>query len=128
MAKGSQQHGADPAGDPAIDRRRLAILALFFHAGAFNFSSTNYQWLVVSGPKAQFKGAGEVNGQAGFGFLLTATDGQRAGGGGTDRFRIKIWSIATGQVVYDNVTGGSDDMDAAAPKQVSQGSITIHVK
>jgi hypothetical protein len=31
-----------------------------------------------------------VNGAAGFGFLLTAVDGQVTGGG-IDKFRIKIW-------------------------------------
>jgi hypothetical protein len=51
---------------------------------------------VVSGAKAQYKGTGTVNGQPGYGFLLTATDGQLQGGGGVDKFRIKIWDQGTG--------------------------------
>jgi len=34
--------------------------------------------------------------------MLTAIDGQVNGGGGVDKFRIKIWDSATGQVIYDN--------------------------
>ena len=96
-----------------------------FHAGSFNFSSTTYQWLVVAGARAQFKGEGTVNGQAGYSFLLSAVDGQVTGGGGLDKFRIKIWESATGQIVYDNVMGNSDDIDSANPQALGGGSISI---
>ena len=76
-----------------------------FQAGNLNFHSTVYEWLVVAGAKAQFKGTGTINGAGGYGFLLTVTDGQLTGGGGTDKFRIKIWNMATGAVVYDNAAG-----------------------
>ena len=33
-----------------------------FQAGGFNFKSTVYEWLVISGSKAQYKGSGTVNG------------------------------------------------------------------
>ena len=56
-----------------------------------NFHSESYQWLVVAGARAQYKGAGTFNGVPGYGFLLTAVDGQVNGGGGMDKFRIKIW-------------------------------------
>lgn len=46
------------------------------------------------------------------------------GGGGTDKFRIKIWDKATGQVVYDNQMNAGDDAD---PTTVIGGrSIIIH--
>jgi hypothetical protein len=48
-----------------------------------------------------------------------------AGGGGTDKFRIKIWDKATSVVVYDNVPGASDDIDLANPKPMGGGSIVI---
>src|SRR3989442_6266592 len=38
-----------------------------FHAADFNFHSTSYDWLVVSGPKAQYKGSGTINGAGDFG-------------------------------------------------------------
>jgi hypothetical protein len=89
------------------------------HFATFKFQSTDYQWLVVSGAKAQYKGSGTINGAGNYGFLLTATDGQVTGGGGTDKFRIKIWSKASGGVVYDNAMGSSDDIDAANPQNIA---------
>jgi large repetitive protein len=95
-----------------------------FSVARFNFHSSSYQWLVVSGAKAQYKGTGTVNGVAGYSFLLTATDGQVNGGGGTDKFRIKIWNSAG--VVYDNVLGAPEDIDGANPQVIASGSIVIH--
>ncbi|MBI4339791.1 MAG: thrombospondin type 3 repeat-containing protein [Chloroflexi bacterium] len=97
-----------------------------FKAGNLNFHSTDYEWLVVAGAKAQYKGTGTINGASGYRFLLTATDGQVNGGGGVDKFRIKIIEIATGSVVYDNVMGASDDMDTATPQAIGGGSIVVH--
>ncbi len=97
-----------------------------FHAGNLNFHSTSYEWLVVSGPKAQYKGSGTINGAGDYGFMLTANDGQVTGGGGADRFRIKIWDKATGGVIYDNQSGSADD--AAAADAIEGGSIVIHTK
>jgi hypothetical protein len=56
-----------------------------FHAAVMEFTSSSYEWLVVSGAKAQFKGVGTISGQGGYGFLLTATDGDANGGGGADK-------------------------------------------
>jgi len=97
-----------------------------FRAGDLNFKSTTYQWLIVSGAKAQFKGSGQINGAGDFGFLLTATDGQINGGNGEDKFRIKIRNKATGAVVYDNVPDALDDLDAANPQALGGGRIVIH--
>jgi hypothetical protein len=94
-----------------------------FNAGNLTFRSVTYQWLVVAGARAQFKGSGTVNGTGDYGFLLTAVDGQLNGGGG-DRFRIKIWEKASGAVVYDNQVGADD---AADPSTVlGGGNIAIH--
>lgn len=48
-----------------------------------------------------------------------------SGGGGVDRFRIKITDL-TDQVIYDNVPGGSDKIDEADPQAITRGSIVIH--
>ena len=95
------------------------------HCASFVFQSSSYQWLVVSGAKAQFKGAGQINGAGNYGFLLTATDGQVTRGGGVDKFRIKIWDIVTGTIIYDNVMGASDDIALANPQAIGGGSIVI---
>jgi PKD repeat protein len=83
-----------------------------FKAGDLNFKSTSYEWLVVAGSKAQFKGVGTINGAGEYKFMLTAVDG------GPDTFRIKIWdSDASGDVtIYDN---GPD-------QPIANGSIIVH--
>jgi hypothetical protein len=94
-----------------------------FKVADLNFYSDNYQWLVISGAKAQFKGVGTINGGGYYDFLLTAIDGQISGGG-TDKFRIKIWDEATGIVTYDNKAGASDYGEDAT--ELTGGSIVIH--
>src|SRR6266581_7865386 len=80
-----------------------------FNVANFNFHSTSYEWLVIAGAKAQYKGVGTVNGVGNYGFILTAIDGEINGGGGVDKFRIKIWDINNnGTIVYDNQLGASD--------------------
>jgi len=95
-----------------------------FQVANLNFHSETYQWLVVGGARAQFKGTGTINGAGSYGFLLTAIDGDLPGGGGVDRFRIKIWDNATGTVVYDDQTGASDGSDPTTV--LGGGSIVIH--
>ncbi|HET7034120.1 MAG TPA: MBG domain-containing protein [Thermomicrobiaceae bacterium] len=99
-----------------------------FQAAGLNFHSENYQWLVVSGAQAQYKGTGTINGAGTYGFLLTAGDGQVKGGGGVDTFRVKIWKLnadgTDGPVVYDNLMGATDAVGNGQP--ISGGSIVIH--
>lgn len=88
-----------------------------FNAAYLTFKSTSYEWLVVAGSKAQYKGAGTINGKLApngepYKFILTALDGN------PDEFRIKIWYEVDGAeyVVYDN-----------GPSQaLGGGSIVIH--
>ena len=94
-----------------------------FKAGNLEFASTKYQWLVVSGARAQYKGDGTINGGGSYGFLLTAVDGDLPGGTGIDKFRIKIWDKASGLVVYDNQMGAAESADPAMT--LASGSITI---
>ena len=73
-----------------------------FQAAGFNFQSTSYEWLVIAGAKAQYKGSGTINGAGDYGFMLTAVDGER--NGSSDRFRIKIWDKSTpDNAIYDNM-------------------------
>ena len=94
-----------------------------FKAGNVDFHSSSYDWLVLSGARAQYKGTGTINGAGTFGFLLSAVDGETAGGGGKDKFRIKIVDKATSQVVYDNMMGAPDS--SAAATLLGGGSIAI---
>ena len=96
-----------------------------FKADDLNFHSSVYDLgsLVISGYKAQYRGSGTVNGVSGYRFVLTAYDGQVTGGGGVDKFRIKITDGGT--VIYDNRIGASEDIDTE-PTAISGGSIVIH--
>lgn len=95
-----------------------------FHADMLNFHSSDYDWLVIAGEKAKYKGTGAINGLGEYGFMLTATDGDLKDT--FDTFRIKIWDKATGEVVYDNQMGESDDSYDAT--QLSSGNIKVHKK
>ena len=97
-----------------------------FHAAGLDFKSTSYEWLVVAGAKAKYKGSGTINGGGDYGFMLSAVDGQIKDGGGVDKFRIKIWDKATSEVIYDNQIGDGDD--EAATTAIGGGSIVIHAK
>jgi hypothetical protein len=97
-----------------------------FKTADFNFSSTAFGWMVIAGAKAQYKGVGTINGSGEYGFILTATDGQINGGGGVDKFRIKIWDIATGNIIFDNQMGTGDT--AVPITALGGGSIEIHTR
>ena len=84
-----------------------------FKAGDFSFHSSNYDWLVVTGSDyARFKGAGTINGEGVYKFMIWAGDGE------LDTFRIKIWEEVDGveTVIYDN---GMD-------QPIDGGNIRVH--
>ncbi len=96
-----------------------------FKVADLHFRSDSYQWLVVAGAKAQYKGTGTINAAGNFGFMLTAVDGQLLGGNQPDRFRIKIWDRDNGDtVVYDNRMGENEYGDSST--DIGGGSIVIH--
>jgi hypothetical protein len=93
-----------------------------FKSGNLNFKSTSYDWLVVAGSKAQYKGNGTINGAGNYSFLLTAIAGS---GNNTDRFRLKIQD-GGGGVVYDSAVSGPDDIDNSPTTALAGGSIQVH--
>jgi large repetitive protein len=95
-----------------------------FQVAGFKFHSEAYKWLVVSGHKAQYTGTGRVNGVSGYDFRLTAYDGQISGGGGVDKFRLKITN--DGVTVFDNRIAAPEHIEAADPQAIGGGSIVIH--
>ncbi|MCZ7570216.1 MAG: hypothetical protein M5U01_16745 [Ardenticatenaceae bacterium] len=77
--------------------------------------------------RAQYKGSGTINGAGDFGFMLTAIDGQIKGGGGSDKFRIKIWDKNNEDtIVYDNQMGADDGADPTTV--IGGGGIVIHAR
>ncbi|PVX26073.1 MAG: hypothetical protein CW691_02590 [Candidatus Bathyarchaeum sp.] len=95
-----------------------------FKVADLKFHSTSYQWLVIAGAKAQYKGTGTINGEGSYTFMLTATDGKLKSELTPDTFRIKIWDSASGNIVYDNQLGLSDSSDPTTA--IEGGSIVIH--
>jgi len=90
-----------------------------FNIAKLNFQSTSYDWLVVAGAKAQFKGTGTINGAGTYGFMLSAIDDSKG-----DKFRIKIWEKASGNPVYDNQVGAAEDANPTTV--IAGGSIVVH--
>ncbi len=90
-----------------------------FNTGNLYFESTSYEWLVVAGSKAQFKGTGTINGAGTYKFMLSAID---SGKGETDTFRIKITSGDS--VVYDNLAGAAETANPTTT--LGGGNIVIH--
>ncbi len=76
--------------------------------GNFEFTALNYDYMAISGNRAQMKGYGRItNGQSGIAFILTVIDN-----GNEDYVRVRIYNKNTGEVYYDNEPGASE---AAAP-------------
>jgi hypothetical protein len=79
-----------------------------FKVGDFEYNALSFDYLSISGAKAQFKGTGRIiGGQSGVSFIMTVVDGQ-LDGSGVDKVRMKIYNKSTGQVHYDNQPGASD--------------------
>ena len=95
-----------------------------FKAGDLNFHSNSYEWLVIAGANAKYKGVGTINGEGEYGFMLTATDGDLLGGGKADEFRIRIWD--DNGLYYDNKSNLGDDEYGGT--ELSGGNIVIHKK
>jgi len=98
-----------------------------FKVADLNFHSGTYDWLVIAGHKAMYKGTGTINGEGNFGFLLSAVDEALTPSTDVDLFRIKIWDMENNDaVVYDNQMSDNDDADPTTG--FSCGSIVIHKK
>ena len=122
-----------------------------FKSGKLTFKSKDYQWLVINGNQAIFKGTGKVNDHAGYNFLISVIDDAKNDVEDhhwddddcdkdddyhkkhadkktnepkkADRIRVKIWK-STGTLVYDTQVGAQDD--AVASTKIDGGSIQIH--
>ena len=97
-----------------------------FQTGNLNFSSNSHDAtsLVIAGAQVIYKGKGTINGLSGYSFMVSAIDGDMKSTAVADKFRIKIWSTATGAIIYDNQLGAADNADALTA--LGGGSIVIH--
>ncbi len=97
-------------------------------AGDLDSRATSFDWLVVAGGRAQCQGAGTVNGREGYGFMLTAVDGQYVGESSTDRLRVRIWEKATGALLYDNQPGADVNAPLSDSAAIGAGNLVVHSK
>ncbi|WP_135611282.1 PKD domain-containing protein, partial [Methanococcoides sp. AM1] len=89
-----------------------------------NFHSVDYEWMVVAGHKAIYKGNGTVNGEGNYEFLISVIDAGRTPDYDTDMLRIKIWDKDNNNViVYDNMSGEDDVADPITP--ILKGRVQI---
>ncbi len=70
-------------------------VALQIRDAGLSFRGAGFDWLVISGNKAELQGSGILNGRP-CKFLLAVIDG---GGSYVDRFRLRIWDEAG--IIYD---------------------------
>ncbi len=102
-----------------------------FAAGDLKFDSTSYDWMIISGSRARYKGEGMVNDGPGlYKFMITALDADISDSGIIhDGFRIKIWqedSDGTQVVLYDNGLGADEGTGNGGTTPLGGGSIKIH--
>jgi len=98
-----------------------------FKMADLNFHSSSYEWLVIAGAKAKYKGVGTINGEGEYKFMLTGIDADinMDDSFSEDRFRIRIWQEIDGveDVVYDNALESDDD---EATTVIGGGAIKVH--
>ncbi|MBK4735588.1 PKD domain-containing protein [Noviherbaspirillum pedocola] len=103
-----------------------------FQSANLNFHSTDYDWLVVGGARAQYKGTGTINGSGSYKFLLTAVDGDLIGKGTPDRLRMRIWhyneETKTEMLDYDNQLDSGTEGGNLEGTAIGGGSISIKTK
>ena len=100
-----------------------------FKAGDLSFKSVDYEYLVISGARARFKGRGKVNGGPDlYQFKITALDSDvnRNDAHVEDTFRIQIWG--DNGVLYDNGRGADDATGDGGTTALGGGSISIKDK
>lgn len=85
-----------------------------------NLHSTSFDWLVVSGPQAQFQGTGTINGAGAYKFRVTVRDGNLIGQ--PDRFEIRILPANSNDFAGAPLWKGGNDLTGS----MGAGSIVIH--
>ena len=78
-----------------------------FLAAGLEFTSTSYDWLVISGNLVQLRASGTINGTGNYQILVTARDNGNSSPK-TDAVRIRIVDASGGSIIYDNQPGAPE--------------------
>ena len=108
-----------------------------FDAAGLAFASESYEWLVIAGATARFKGDGYVEGDDQlYKFQVTGFDADVNDVFEDDGLRIKIWfettevvqgsSVIVEHVLYDSGLGVDDSSGPGATTELGGGSIVVH--
>ena len=96
-----------------------------FKAGDLNFHSQSYDWMVIACHNTMYKDVDTINKGGNYGFMLSAIDEKLMPSTGVDLFPIKFQgNDNNNEIVYDNQTGESDDVDPTTG--IGGGNILIH--
>jgi hypothetical protein len=108
------------------DRAPTGQLRLVDKKGDLDVTVERFGYMVVVGNRAFLAGTATMAGQsAPVQVLVAITDGDAAGGDGTDRVRARITS-ASGAVLWDTQPGA---LDVAGPTAaLSGGNVTVHAR
>jgi len=101
-----------------------------FKVAGLNFHSDSYEWLVVAGAGAKYKGVGTINGEGEYNFILSAIDADinENDNFDIDRFRIRIWEEDDDGVEIVKYDNGLGDDSEDAITEIGGGSIVVHTK
>ena len=95
-----------------------------FKIGLLDFSSTEYEWLVIDdgSSRARVKGSGTVNGGGDYKFLLWVGDDE------PDTFRIKTWQEGESGLEVVRYDNGYDGSGYENGQPIAGGTIAVHTK
>lgn len=104
--------------------RLQGTMNFHLNSAGFKFKSEEAQWMVIMDDNAVMKGTGRINDVAGFSYVATMVDIHVNDRAPNDRFRIKIYETASGNVIYDNEAGVA--LDVETQEQIDKGTVVIH--
>jgi PKD repeat protein len=95
-----------------------------FKKAHIKFKSKKYDWLVVNESIAMYQGTGKIRKDRNhYRFQVSVVDDGH-GRKGQDKFRLQMWQIESGALVYDNQLGDAEN--AIATNTIDRGDIVIH--
>jgi hypothetical protein len=94
-----------------------------FLAAGLEFTSTSYDWLVISGNLVQLRASGTINGTGNYQILVTARDNGNSSPK-TDAVRIRIVDASGGSIIYDNQPGAPETAEPAI--LITGGNLVVH--
>ena len=97
---------------------------MHFRVADCDFQSESIDSRLIAFSAATYRGTGTINGNGGYGFIMSGVDANLNLHTTIDLFRITIWKEPTGDILYDNQMGAPEEAGPTAA--VKGGSIVIN--